>query len=465
MFYNLKNSIIKSRNPSDGFKVIGETKNSKILEIELAVSKARSALNLWEVTTIKNRISHLAILLDIFIQNKEKIIDLLILEMGYTYKYASRYDFEKGIDAFRWYLANIEFALEKKHLTDKYGNMHTYVYQPLGVSAVIVPWNTPFYSWVSGVISNLSVGNTVVFKHAEECLLFSKYIESLCHQAGLPEGVVNHIYGSGDVGELLTNQEIDLIYFSGNDNVAKKIYRKAGDRFIRCIIETGGSAPGIVFDDVDLDKVVKLVYKYRFQNSGQMFDGLKRLIIHKYKVLQFIQKMQQYLDTIKFGNPMDHEVDIGPVVSDRQFSKAKDQLSDALNKGAKKIYEKQIDKDLVGGYFPPTILTEVNVNMRIWFEEVLAPILPIVEFTDEKEALELANYSDFGSGGYIFTKDNVRAHRVALKLKTGMISVNGGEYKLPFNYYGGVKKSGIGRKHGLKGLEELCNVKLISQTL
>ncbi len=312
-------------------------------------------------------------------------------------------------------------------------------------------------------MQNLVVGNTVVFKHSEECPFTGKLFEEIMQSQNLPDGVFNEIYGDGcDAGEYLMKSSVDLLWFTGSTNVGKHLYQLASEKFIPAILELGGSAPGIVFKDADIKMAVESIYLNRFTNSGQTCDGLKRLIVHRDIADAIIQGLKNLIQTKKMGPAQDPSTDIGPLVAERQVVALEHQVSDAITKGAKVVMGAQRPKTLRGAYYEPTILTNITFDMSVWTEEVFGPVLPIVSFNHEDEAVALANASPYGLGGYIYTQDKDRALRVSRQLQTGNVSVNAANYVIPEDPFGGYKASGLGREHGKHGLCELCSIKVVA---
>ena len=277
----------------------------------------------------------------------------------------------------------------------------------------------------------------------------------------LPEGVFCEVYGGPKVGNLLVHQDIDMICFTGSTTVGQHIYEVASKKLIRIVLELGGSAPGIVFEDTDLDSVMDSIYYNKFLNCGQVCDGLKRLLVHKNIFNETVEKLKEVTERKNVGNPEDKDTDIGPLVSEKQLKTLQLQVKDALSKGAK-IVTGGKRLNINGAYYSPTLLINVKPDMKVWKEEVFGPVLPIVKFSSEDEAIRLANDTKYGLGGYIFTTNKERALRIAKRVKTGMVAVNNSTYVIPSNPFGGYKKSGIGREHGKYGLRELCQIKVIS---
>ncbi len=230
----------------------------------------------------------------------------------------------------------------------------------------------------------------------------------------------------------------------------------------RIVMELGGSAPGIVFEDADVGEAVGSIYSNRFSNAGQMCDALKRLIVHEAQWDVLLQTMHNKLDMVRLGNPTDTSTTMGPLVNRTQLQTLELQVADAVAKGATVLRGgKQPGFD--GAYFEPTLLINITPDMRVWQEEVFGPVLPIVKFKTEAEAIALANDTEFGLGAYVYTKDKERAERVGAALQSGMVSINGTSYVKPMNPFGGYKRSGLGREHGRWGFAEVTQAKVIAK--
>lgn len=459
----MKLQKIISLNPSDNYKEIGSISISSKAEIDNKISKARAAQLSWGASTIKERVKVLEKLYFEFEKRKKEISLLAAREMGMPIKVSAEVDIGAGLIYMRGYLDFVEEWLSPEVVFENKEEIHYLFFEPKGVAGVSVPWNFPFCNFIWGVLQNLVVGNTVVFKHSEECALTGKLLEDIIESAKLPQGIFNEVYGDGcDIGEYLMNSNIDLMYFTGSTGVGKHLYQVAAKKFIPTILELGGSAPGIVFDDIDVTKVVDSIYFNRYVNSGQTCDGLKRLIVHKSVFEKIINQLKSLLTTKKIGNPEDPATDIGPLVAERQLIALEGQVEDALKKGAKVITGAKRPKGLLGSYYEPTILTNITPDMRVWKEEVFGLVLPVVQFDSEEEAIRLGNDTQYGLGAYVYTNNKERALRVSKALQTGNVSVNGANYVIAQDPFGGYKNSGLGREHGRYGLRELCSVKLIA---
>jgi len=448
-----------STNPSKNYEMIGEVDVSSEKEIKQKVEKARKAFNEWNKIGLTKRIELLKKLVEKFKQNKEKLALLISKEMGMPINEAND-DIDYGVEYFDWYLDNAEQHLKPEITSEDDKEVHKVVYEPRGVVASIVPWNFPFSNFVWQCGQNLVVGNTIVFKTSEEVPLFGKEIEVMFQD--IPEGVFNEVYGDGKIGEILAKQDVDMICFTGSSKTGKQLYKVGAEKFIPVLMELGGSAPGIVFEDADVDNVIESIFSLRFLNCGQVCDGLKRLIVHESKFDEVVEKLKKIIKTKKIGDSEDKTTDIGPLVAKRQLDLLQEQVKDAIEKGAKIVIGGKTPEKLKGSYYELTLLTNIKKDMRVWKEEVFGPVLPVISFKTYDEAIELANDTKYGLGSYIFTQDKKLFEKAASELKTGMVDLNNANYVIPCNPFGGYKESGIGRAHGKYGFHELCQIKIIS---
>lgn len=451
-----------STNPAKNYEKIGEVSISTDAEIKEKVKCANEAKAMWKDIGVKERVRFLRPAYEQFSKRKKEISTLITKEIGKAVK-----DSEKEMDFylnyFKWFLENGENALQDEVTLKNEKSVHKIVYEPYGVAAVITPWNLPFGIFVWGVIPNLIAGNTVVFKISEECPLTGKLMEEIMLSQNIPEGVFSEIYGDGKTGRKLIQSEINLIWFTGSTEVGKELYRIAANKFIKAVLEMGGSNPAIIFKDADIDRFIEKIYSKRFIASGQTCDALKRLIVHKSVFDEVIQKLKNKIESKIVGSPENSETDIGSIVSKKQLRTLEAQVTDAVKSGAKVVTGGKTPDDLKGAFYLPTLLTNVTQNMRVWNEEIFGPVLSVIAFETEEEAIRLANDSKYGLGAIVFTKDGNRAERVASKIDAGTIEINAGNHWMPCNPFGGYKLSGIGREHGTQGFRELCQIKVISK--
>lgn len=450
-----------STNPGKNYEVIGSVDVSTMAEIKQKVAAAKAAKTSWKELGVAKRISLLWPVYEAFLKRKKEIRDLIIKEIG-----KANQDVESEIDRysenFKWFLKNGEKSLEDEITYENNQSLHKIIYEPLGVSAVITPWNQPLGMFIWGVIPNLIAGNTVVFKHSEECPLTGKLIEEIMESCRLPKGVFSEIYGDGKVGQALINQEINFIWFTGSSQAGKMIYQEAAKKFLKVVLEMGGSNPGIIFADANIDKFIEKIYTKRFRNCGQTCDALKRLIVHESIFEEVVEKIKNEVDKKRVGDPQDPKTDIGSLVAKRQLDLLETQVKDAVEKGAKIITGGYKPKGLKGAYYLPTILTKIKPKMRVWSEETFGPVLVLVSFKSEEEAIKLANDTKYGLGSLVFTNDQEKALRVASKIESGTVEINNANHWLSCNPFGGYKESGMGREHGVYGFRELTQIKVVS---
>lgn len=453
--------VLISTNPAKNYQKIGSVNISSSREIKEKVKVAQRAKNLWKEFGVAKRIKMLRKLYDEFLKRKKEIALLTTREIGTPINNVLA-DLEWDQGYFKWFLDNGEKYLSDEITYKDSQQTHKIVYEPIGVAAVIVPWNFPWGNFLWGVIPNLIAGNTVVFKHSEECPLVGKLIEKMVNKIDLPSGVFSEVYGAGEVGQELVNQEIDLIWFTGSSKVGKYLFEVAGKKYIKAILEMGGSNPAIVFEDSDINEIVDKLYIKRFMNCGQTCDALKRLLVHKSLFNKVVNKLKDMAESQVIGDPEDEKTQMGPLVAKRQLDLLESQVEDAVKKGVRIITGGKRPKSLEGAYYLPTILTEVKRNMRVWKEEVFGPVLVIAPFKTEEEAIKLANDTSYGLGAQVYTKDRKQALRLAAKIEAGTIDINLASHWLTCNPFGGYKDSGMGREHGAIGFRELCQVKVVA---
>lgn len=444
--------------------VVGEVNVSTEEEIIEKVAKAHAAKLEWKALGAKERVEILRPLLNAFQKKKEEIVKLTTQEMGKPIA-ESHSDVESAFEYFSAFLEEGPRYIEDEITLKKDQSIHRIMFEPRGVTATISPWNYPFSNFIWAVMPNLIVGNTVVFKHSEECPLLGQLVENvMMNHKQLPEGVFSEVYGDGEVGEQLIHQDVNFIWFTGSSAAGKKIFEIAGKKFVKSVLEMGGSNPIILFEDTDVDTIIPTLYEKRFDNCGQSCSALKRLLVHKSIFANVVENFADYLKQIKIGNPEQKDTRLGPLAAMRQLTLLESQVEDAVKKGAAIVTGGKRPEGLSGAYYLPTLLTNIDTQMRVWREEVFGPVLPIVSFESEAEAIRLANDTMYGLGAHIYSKDLDRARRVASQIEAGSIDINDGSHWLPQNPFGGLKASGIGCEHGRQGFQELCQFKVVSES-
>lgn len=451
-----------SVNPSN-YQEIGRVEMSTPNEVKQKVDLAHKAKQAWRELGVSKRVELLKEVFEEVKSRKEEIALLESKEMGMPLTDAL-IDADGTLAYADWYFENAEKYLSPELTFESETEIHHVVYEPIGVAALIIPWNFPLANFVWGGLQSLICGNVVILKHSEEVPLCAKLLSEIMSNHNLPDGVFSVVYGAGDVGQILVNENIDLITFTGSTKVGKQLYELAGKKFIKVTVELGGSAPGIIFEDANIDLAIESVCFNRLLNQGQCCDGLKRLIVSENIFDEVIDKLKVVFEKKKIGDAQNKDTQIGPLVAKRQLDLLVTQVEDATNKGAEVVTGgKSLEKELGGAFFQPTILKNVTSDMRVWNEEVFGPVLPVVSFKTEEEAINLANGTDYGLGSYVYSQNKEVVERVSGALQAGMVSVNGVNYVMPFNPFGGYKSSGFGREHGKYGFHELTQIKVIAQ--
>lgn len=460
---NMPKELI-STNPAKNYEEVGRVAVSTADDIARAVARARDALPSWRSLTPTERGHYFEKFLEIYRDRVPELAQLQTSEMGKPIT-ESLAECDKRAMALE---LNIDRSIRvlQPEILDTYDTFQTELhYEPYGVVAAIAPWNFPTSQVFIALGQPLLAGNTVVFKHSEECPLTAQAIQSIFDEAGFPEGVVTTVYGDGQVGDLLVNSEVDLILFTGSSKVGQSLYQKAAEKFIPAVLEMGGSSPGIVFEDVDVDEVCLSAFSERFINAGQVCCALKRLIVHESLKDQVITKLKELVEAQVVGDPLDEKTTIGSLAAQRQLETLEAQVADAKQKGATIVIGGQRPDNLEGAYYLPTIITDTTPDMRVVSEEVFGPILPVITFSTEEEALELTHATEYGLSAFVYSKDNERAERVAHQLQAGQVSINGCSYFSTNAPFGGYKKSGIGRVKGDIGFMQVAQAKVISRPI
>ncbi|MDE6141961.1 MAG: aldehyde dehydrogenase family protein [Bacilli bacterium] len=449
-----------SKNAAKQSEILGSVEETSNEEIMGIVDLAHKAYDDWSLRSMSERITILRSVYDALSENSSKIAELITKEMGKPIGLAEN-EVKDTLKHILWGLDNAEKVLAPEITYEDDVQMQKVVYAPRGVSVVISPFNFPFSLSCDLAFKNMIVGNTVINKPDPNLPLLTELLDKIFRSTNLPKGVQQFVYGGREVGEFLVNQDINMICFTGNTQTGEHLYKVAAEKMIPILMELGGSAPGIVLEDADLDKVIKGMYGKKFSTMGQLCHALKRLIVHESLYDDVVNRLKDIAESQVIGDPMDRETTMGPLVNEAQLNKLMEQLEDAKLKGAKVVCGG--NRPISGeNYFEATIVTNVTRDMRIWNEEVFGPVLPIVSFKDEEEAIRLANDTIYGLGSYIYTTDEQKFERIGKRINTGMVGFNNVAYSAPYNPFGGTKRSGIGRTRGKWGLMYLCDIKTIS---
>ncbi|KOS68666.1 betaine-aldehyde dehydrogenase [Lysinibacillus contaminans] len=437
---------------------ISDTKNAIEAAHEAFYTKG------WGETHARERAALLFKLADKLERDIESFALLETLNNGKPLRESS-YDIEDAVNQFRYYA-----GLATKPAGQVYDvpdNIQAFVVkEPVGVAGLIVPWNYPLVMAVQKLAPALAAGCTVVIKPAEQTPLSLIKLFELVNEVGFPPGVVNLVLGAGETvgAELARNPLVDKIAFTGGTVTGKKIMKSAADTLKNISLELGGKSPNIVFEDADFETAVDYALYAIFANQGQVCSAGSRLLIQQSLYEKFILELVRRANAIQVGEGTDPKTEMGPLISKQHMEKVLEYIEQGKEEGAEIVCggNQLFNK----GYFvAPTIFTNTHADMTIVKEEIFGPVLVVQTFVNEEEAIKLANDSDYGLAGAVFTSDGAKALRVIRKLRAGITWVN--TYHPTFNEapWGGYKQSGIGRELGTFGLEAFQEVKQVNISL
>ncbi|MGO1462347.1 MAG: aldehyde dehydrogenase family protein [Oleiphilaceae bacterium] len=450
-------------NPSDEKGFCNITLGSQA-DTDNAVSAAKKALPAWSATTKEQRLELLERLFETYKARADEMAQTISQEMGAPIDLAKSAQVGAGAAN----LKNTIRALKSftfEHPLGDHAPDNIILHEPMGVCALITPWNWPMNQIMLKVPAALAAGCTVVLKPSEISPLSAMLLAEMIDSAGFPEGVFNLVNGDGaGVGsQLSSHPDIDLVSFTGSTRAGKAITIAAADTVKRVGLELGGKGANIIFADAD-EKAVTRGVRHCFANSGQSCNAPTRMLVEKSIYAQAVETAALIASKTEVGPAENEGRHIGPVVSEQQFQKVQGLIKQGIEEGATLMAGGEGRPDGVeNGYFvKPTVFSDVTPGMTIWSEEIFGPVLAITPFETEEEAVELANDTLYGLTNYIQTADKDRARRLARQVKSGMVEVNGksGSAGFPF---GGFKQSGNGsREGGVWGLEEFLEVKSVS---
>jgi acyl-CoA reductase-like NAD-dependent aldehyde dehydrogenase len=435
------------------------------LEVKSCVDRARVASKDWQVLSYKDRATFIIKAKDILLRDSEKIAELISKENGKPVMEAFAHDIMPVLDLMKYFAKNTEkiLARHKVHLGkwEYIGRRSTIDYYPYGVVGVIAPWNFPLSIPLGEVVMALMAGNTVVCKPSEYTPKVGAVMTAIFKEAGLPQDVLHVVQGDGSVGAALVDAGCDKIVFTGSVNTGKKIMAACAETLTPVTLELGGKDPMIVFEDADLDLASSAAVWGAFCNSGQICASVERVYVHKKIYDEFLTLIISKTKALRQGDGLSENVDVGAMTAKMQLDKVNEQVQDAVRKGATVLTGGCLNAKLSGFYFEPTILVDVDHSFSVVIEETFGPVMPVMPFDLEEQAIKLANDSDYALNAYVWGRDWVRNHYVAKKLVAGTVTINDSVFThaLPQTPWGGPKLSGIGRTHGEEGLKDLVRVR------
>lgn len=451
---------IAVKNPATG-ETLGTVPRFGAAETRRAIDAAAAAQPAWRARTGKERAAILRRWFDLILANQEDLATLMTAEQGKPMT-ESRGEIAYAASFIEW------FAEEAKrvygdtipgHQADK---RIIVLKEPVGVVAAITPWNFPSAMITRKAGPALAAGCTVVVKPATATPFSALALAELGERAGLPAGAFNVITGdSGPIGkELTSNPIVRKLSFTGSTEIGKQLMAQCAGTMKKVSLELGGNAPFIVFDDADLDAAVQGAIASKYRNSGQTCVCTNRLLVQAGVYEAFAKKLSDAVAKLKVGNGLQAETQQGPLIDEGAVKKVEEHIADALAKGAK-VVTGGARHALGGTFFQPTVLVNVTPEMKVSREETFGPVAPLYKFESEAEAVRMANDTEFGLASYFYTRDLVRAFRVAEALEYGMVGLNTGLISTEVAPFGGVKESGLGREGSKYGIEDYLEKKYL----
>ena len=427
-----------------------------------AVASAKAAFDSWSSTSKEERLGYLDALVEQYEKRSDEMAVAITTEMGAPAVLSQMAQTGAGLGHLKTAIRSLKDFEFERGLNDQAPNDQIH-YEPIGVAALITPWNWPMNQVVLKVANALAAGCTCVLKPSEIAPLSSLLMADMIHEAGFPAGVFNLVNGAGlGVGsQLSAHPDIDMVSFTGSTRAGVLISKAAADTIKRVSLELGGKGANIVFADADEKAVVRGV-RHCFNNTGQSCNAPTRMLVERSIYDQAVQTAIETANQTTVGLASEEGRHIGPVVSQLQYDKIQGLIQVGIDEGAK-LVAGGVGKPegFEQGYFvKPTVFADVNNQMRIAREEVFGPVLTIIPFDTEEEAIEIANDTPYGLTNYLQTSDKARLQRVARKLRSGMVEING-QYRSSGSPFGGYKQSGNGREGGVWGLEDFLEVKAI----
>lgn len=440
-------------------EVVGRISNGTEEDVNRAVQAAKEAFPSFSQTTIEERIELLKKIAHHYEQRKDDFINLITAELGSPIQASEKSHYMMGLAHFNQAAEELEsFSFEEGR-----GNA-VIRKEPIGVSALITPWNFPTNQTATKLASALAAGCTVVLKPSELTPLAAGVLAEVIDEAGVPKGVFNLVNGTGEVvGNALTSHpDVEKVSFTGSVNTGAHITKNSADTIKKVSLELGGKSPLIVLDDFDIKTAAKIATANVMFNCGQVCSLASRTLVPKNKVEQFVELVKEQLTKYPVGDPLDANIRMGPLISEIQYERVQKYIQIGIDEGAT-IVSGGVGKPeglKTGYYVKPTVFTDVTNDMTIAQEEIFGPVMSIITYETVDEAIEIANDTIYGLAGYVLGEDKNTIEKVAHSLRAGRIVINGAraDFSLPF---GGYKQSGVGREWGDYGINEYLEVKSI----
>ncbi len=453
-------ATISVTNPATG-QVIGSVPNMGVAETRRAIDFANQALPAWRAKTAKERAKILRKWFDLIMQNQEPLAQLMTAEQGKPLE-ESRGEIAYGASFIEWFGEEAKRLYGETipgHATDK---RLIVIKQAIGVCAAITPWNFPSAMITRKAGPALAAGCTIVLKPASQTPFSALALCKLAEEAGIPPGVFSCVTGSATAigGELSSNPIVKKLSFTGSTEIGKLLLAQCATTVKKVSMELGGNAPFIVFDDADIEAAVKGAIISKYRNAGQTCVCANRIMVQDSIYDVFVEKFTKAVAAFKVGNGSEPGTVIGPLIDDKALAKVEEQVNDAVKKGGKIMIGGKRHA-LGGSYYEPTVVSGATKDMLAFREETFGPLAPIFKFSNEAEAIAMANDTQFGLAAYFYSQNIGRIWRVAEALEYGMVGINEGIISNETAPFGGVKESGLGREGSQHGIEDYLEMKYL----
>ena len=445
-------------NPANG-ENIADVAKCGTAETRRAIEAAERAQIAWRESTAKERAAVLRKWLDLLLDAQEDLAQIMTAEQGKPLA-ESRGEIAYGASYIEWFAEEAKRVYGDTIPQPSNDKRIVVIKQPVGVVACITPWNFPNAMLARKIAPALAAGCTVVCKPASETPLSALAMAELAGRAGVPDGVINIVVGkTREIGEELTsNPIVRKLTFTGSTAIGKMLVEQCAATMKRTSMELGGNAPFIVFDDADLDEAVKGAIVCKFRNAGQTCVCANRILVQDGIYEQFAEKLAAAMADLKVGEGTQDGVDVGPLINEKAANDVLEFVGDAVAKGAH-VAAGGGRSDLGACFIEPTLLTGVEEGMRVFSEEIFGPVAPLFRFSDEAEAIAMANDTEFGLASYFYSRDIGRIWRVSEGLEYGIVGINTGLISNEMAPFGGVKESGQGREGSKYGLDDYLEIK------
>lgn len=454
----------KVTNPATG-EIVAVVEHGNGAHAKQAVDAAHRAFPKWAALTAEQRADYLYKLYEKMMERQDELARLMTEEQGKPLREAKG-EIAYSASFVKWYAEEAKRVYGETIPASSPSKRLMVIRQPVGVTAVITPWNFPSAMITRKIAPALAAGCTVVVKPPNETPLSAMELFKIMEEVGFPPGVANMLIGpSREIGDVwLDDERVRKITFTGSTEVGRELMEKAAKTIKNVSFELGGHAPFIIFDDANIDQAITGLINSKFRNAGQTCICANRAYVQRPVYDQVVEKMVERVGRMTVGNGMDNP-DIGPLISEAAYKKVKEHIDDAVAKGGKILVGgKRLEGSAYeNGYFvQPTIIGDATRDMLIHYEETFGPVLPLIPFDGEAEAIEMANDTIFGLAAYFYTENLSRAYRVAEQLEYGIVGMNDALPSTAQAPFGGMKQSGIGREGGHYGIDAFLETKFVS---